>query len=74
MKRSTTALIYFALILALAAVVSLFASCSNTFDDSEIWDAIEELKAQITTFVTVVKGDDGVYYWALSNNGKVTPL
>lgn len=62
------------LILALAAVVSLFASCSNTFDDSEIWDAIEELKAQITTFVTVVKGDDGVYYWALSNNGKVTPL
>ena len=48
------------LILALAAVVSLFASCSTTFDDSEIWDAIEELKAQITSFVTVIQGEDGV--------------
>lgn len=62
------------LILALAAAVSMFASCSEPFDDSEIWDAIEDLKAQITTFVTVVEGEDGMYYWALSTNGKVTAL
>ena len=58
----------------LAAAVSMFASCSKPFDDSEIWDAIEDLKAQITTFVTVVEGEDGMYYWALSTNGKVTVL
>ena len=62
------------LILALAAVVSLFASCSTTFDDSEIWDAIEELKAQITSFVTVIQGEDGVYYWAVCKDGKPVAL
>ena len=62
------------LILALAAAVSFFGSCSSTFDDSEIWDAINELKAQITSFVTVVEGEDGVYYWALYKDGKPVAL
>ena len=62
------------LVLALAAAVSFFGSCSSTFDDSEIWDAIEELKAQITSFVTVIQGEDGEYYWAVCKDGKPVAL
>ena len=45
------------LILALAAVLSLFASCgkeADPFDDSKIWDAIEQLKNRVTALETAV--------------------
>ena len=113
------------LILALAAVLSLFASCgkeADPFDDSKIWDAIEQLKNRVTaletavaenvsaiqsmvslgsisswefdaetgkavitlldgkkitisqnmkgySLISVLKDDDGVYYWAICKDG-----
>ena len=45
------------LILALAAVLSLFASCgkeADPFDDTRIWDAIEQLKSRVTALETAV--------------------
>lgn len=117
------------LLLAFAAMLSLLTSCTKTdpFDDSKIWDTIEELKNRITalekkvddnvaaiqsmvslgsisswefdaetgkgvitlvdgkkitidqnikgySLITVVKGDDGVYYWAICKDGVSTPL
>lgn len=32
----------------LAAAMSLFASCSEPFDDTEIWESIEDLKSRVT--------------------------
>ena len=113
------------LILALAAVLSLFASCgkeADPFDDTKIWDAIEQLKNRVTaletavaenvsaiqsmvslgsisswefdaetgkavitlldgkkitisqnmkgySLISVLKDDDGVYYWAICKDG-----
>lgn len=113
------------LILALAAVLSVFASCSkeaDPFDDSKIWDAIEQLKNRVAalektvadnvsaiqsmvslgsisswefdaetgkavitlldgkkvtisqnmkgySLISVLKDDDGVYYWAICKDG-----
>ena len=51
------------MILAFAAVLSVFSSCVKEYDDTEIWKAIEELKSQISTLITVVEGSDGEYYW-----------
>ena len=118
------------LILALAAVLSLFASCgkeADPFDDSKIWDAIEQLKNRVTaletavaenvsaiqsmvslgsisswefdaetgkavitlldgkkitisqnmkgySLISVLKDDDGVYYWAICKDGVSEPL
>ena len=62
------------LILAFAAVLSVFSSCVKEYDDTEIWKAIEELKSQISTLITVVEGSDGEYYWAVCGNGTPSPL
>lgn len=118
------------LILALAAVLSLFASCgkeADPFDDTKIWDAIEQLKNRVTaletavaenvsaiqsmvslgsisswefdaetgkavitlldgkkitisqnmkgySLISVLKDDDGVYYWAICKDGVSEPL
>jgi len=118
------------LILALAAVLSLFASCgkeADPFDDTRIWDAIEQLKNRVTaletavaenvsaiqsmvslgsisswefdaetgkavitlldgkkitisqnmkgySLISVLKDDDGVYYWAICKDGVSEPL
>ena len=113
------------LILALAAVLSLFASCgkeADPFDDTKIWDAIEQLKNRVAalektvaenvsaiqsmvslgsisswefdaetgkavitlldgkkitisqnmkgySLISVLEGEDGVYYWAICKDG-----
>ena len=118
------------LILALAAVLSIFASCgkeADPFDDTRIWDAIEQLKNRVTaletavaenvsaiqsmvslgsisswefdaetgkavitlldgkkitisqnmkgySLISVLKDDDGVYYWAICKDGVSEPL
>lgn len=62
------------MILAFAAVLSVFSSCVKEYDDTEIWKAIEELKSQISTLITVVEGSDGEYYWAVCGNGTPSPL
>lgn len=116
------------LILTFAAIAALMSSCGKEeFDDSKIWDAIEELKNRVTaleekvndnvaaiqsmvslgsvasweydaqsgkgvitlvdgkkitidqstkgySLVTVTKGEDGVYYWAICKDGVAEPL
>lgn len=113
------------MILALAAVLSLFASCgkeADPYDDSKIWDAIEQLKNRVAalertvaenvsaiqsmvslgsisswefdaetgkavitlldgkkitisqnmkgySLISVLEGEDGVYYWAICKDG-----
>lgn len=59
------------MILAFVAMLSVFNSC---YDDSKIWEAIEEIKSKISTLITVVEGADGEYYWAVCGNGTPTPL
>lgn len=38
----------------LAAALGLFASCSEPFDDTEIWESIEELKSRVTALESKV--------------------
>lgn len=59
------------MILAFVAMLSVFNSC---YDDTKIWEAIEEIKSKISTLITVVEGSDGEYYWAVCGNGTPTPL
>ena len=42
------------IILLLAATLGVFASCSEPFDDTEIWESIEELRAKVTALETAV--------------------
>ena len=59
------------MILAFVAMLSVFNSC---YDDTKIWEAIEEIKSKISTLITVVEGADGEYYWAVCGNGTPTLL
>ena len=42
------------IILLLAATLGAFASCSEPFDDTEIWESIEELRVKVTALEAAV--------------------
>ena len=42
------------IILLLAAALGVFASCSEPFDDTEIWESIEELKSKVAALEAAV--------------------
>ncbi len=67
--------------LAKALMLSLslcFAAVAcDKYDDSEIWDAVNDLKDKVEALenlITVVKDSDGIYYWAVYRDGKAEML
>ncbi len=64
-----------AVVLALGLCICA-VSCDK-YDDTEIWNAVNDLKDKVEALenlITVVQDSDGNYYWAVYKNGKAELL